>query len=467
MTNPQAQSLRDGRYVVIGLLGEGAQGSTLEAVDKLAGRPVAIKRFQVRGAKSWKDVELAEREARVLSSLSHSALPAYVEHFEQDGCLYLVMEKIEGEKLSDIRQRGIPLSQADVVRFLSEVGEALDYLHSRAPPVIHRDIKPGNVIRRPDGSFALVDFGSVRDSLKPEGGSTVVGTFGYMAPEQFQSRAMPTSDVYAAGATALAMLTAREPEELPHRGLGIDVSAALAGQADPALVRALAAMVAIDPEQRASSIAPLLAAVDHPPAGRSEAASDRRSAGYGGWPHGARPAPTVGSIPPWQQPGARRHGRRAGRRGRHWAHRQARNGLPARDALSHPVVVFAVLLGLTVAQLAVFFGLRVIVPVLLTLLSIVLGSGLRRAARAADRAGQRAGDGLRQAYRLVREHSDRAAATHRAQQTRARAYRVDPDGGTAGPRPRVRVPRQPPAEQPLDGEPPSEPEANQTRARRR
>src|SRR5215471_2105393 len=89
--------LRGGRYAVLGTLGVGAQAETLDAIDKREGRAVAIKRFQVRGAKSWKDVELAEREATVLAALSHSKLPRHIDHFEEDGGLYLVMEKIEGE----------------------------------------------------------------------------------------------------------------------------------------------------------------------------------------------------------------------------------------------------------------------------------------------------------------------------------------------------------------------------------
>ena len=85
------RTLRGGRYAIVGELGAGSQAETFDAVDKQAGRPVAIKRFQVRGAKSWKDVELAEREARVLATLSHPSLPVYIEHFEEDGALYLVM----------------------------------------------------------------------------------------------------------------------------------------------------------------------------------------------------------------------------------------------------------------------------------------------------------------------------------------------------------------------------------------
>src|SRR5689334_24248694 len=106
MTDAAPRSLGDDRYAIVRMLGEGGQGSTFEAVDKLHGKPVAIKRFRVRGAKSWKEVELAEREAKVLSSLSHPNLPRYVEHFEEGGELFLVTDKIEGESLAELRRRG-------------------------------------------------------------------------------------------------------------------------------------------------------------------------------------------------------------------------------------------------------------------------------------------------------------------------------------------------------------------------
>lgn len=254
--------LRDGRYTVVGTLGDGAQATTLEAEDASAGgRPVAIKRFNVRGAETWKDVELAEREARVLARLDHPGLPRYVEHFEEGGNLYLVMQKIEGESLAArLKERG-PMSEAETRAMLHELAAALEYLHERDVPIVHRDIKPTNVIRQRDGSFVLIDFGAVRDKLRPEGGSTVVGTFGYMAPEQFQGRALPASDVYAAGVTALAALTGKQPEDLPHRGLRIDVPAALR-DVRPAVsdgfVRAIEAMVEPDPDARPSRITPLL-----------------------------------------------------------------------------------------------------------------------------------------------------------------------------------------------------------------
>ena len=247
--------LGNGRYVVRGILGEGAQGTTFDAFDEQEGRPVAIKRFDVRGAQSWKDVELAEREARVLATIDHPLVPRYFAHFEENDSLYLVMEKIEGQTLEEMRRRGGPLPEDEVRRFLTCADRALSYLHGRSSPIVHRDVKPRNVVRRDDGSYVFVDFGTVSELLVRRGASTVVGTIGYMAPEQLQGRAMPASDVYAVGATAIAALTGADPETLPHRGLKIDVRRALAGRASEAMIATLERMVEPDPDRRASSVA--------------------------------------------------------------------------------------------------------------------------------------------------------------------------------------------------------------------
>jgi hypothetical protein len=260
------------------VLGRGAQAETLWAEDTATQTQVAIKRFQVRGARSWKDVELAEREATVLSRLNHPGLPKYISHFEEDGALYLVMEKIEGVTLAELRERRA-LDQATVARFLHDLAGTLSYLHGLSPPIVHRDIKPQNVILRPDGGFSLVDFGSVREKLRPEGGSTVVGTFGYMAPEQFQGRAGPATDVYGAGVTAIACLSGCEPEHLPHRGLAIDVPSALGAHVDRAWVELLTHLVEPDPDKRPRALGPALSATlgrrrhaaAMPTSGRSEA----------------------------------------------------------------------------------------------------------------------------------------------------------------------------------------------------
>jgi hypothetical protein len=268
---PLGRTLRDGRYTLLRVLGQGSQGRTWEATDHRTGQTVAVKEFDVHGARAWKDVELAEREARVLAKLAHPLLPAYVEHFEEGEALYLVMEKVEGTPLSVLQKSG-GLSEREVRRLLADADLALSYLHAWSPPVIHRDLKPGNILRRPDASFAFVDFGAVRDRLQPEGGSTTVGTFGFMAPEQFQGRAGPASDVYSVAATAVAMLTGLDPDKLPHRGLAVDVEKALGGRASRELVAALSRMLELDPDARPTRIAPLLDAPPRP------AATPRRGA---------------------------------------------------------------------------------------------------------------------------------------------------------------------------------------------
>ena len=435
---PLQSTLRAGRYVVMGVLGAGSQAETLDGVDKQLGKAVAIKRFQVRGAKSWKDVELAEREARVLATLSHPNLPVYVEHFEEDGALYLVMEKIDGETLAALRKRKAPFSQADVTQFLRDADSVLGYLHSRAPAIIHRDIKPGNVIRRADGSFAFVDFGSVRDQLKPEGGSTVVGTFGYMAPEQFQGRSLPGSDVYAVGATALALVTGREPEELPHRGLAIDVPAALGRGAEPWLVRALSAMLEPDPDKRASR-------VPAPGSGRRASASAPRENPDGPaksdefkakpFDFSVKPSDFRGMHDDGRELRRRikeesrrlrkdlkaqvreetrrvRHEMRSFHRSRHndwheqwhepWSAR--RHGLARRPGLGPiaPLVIVVVALALTAARVGTFALFRIFLPTLLTFLSLFFGRPLGRAAHRVQEVGLQGDLGLQHALGAVR-----------------------------------------------------------------
>jgi hypothetical protein len=281
------------------------------------------------------------------------------------------MEKIEGESLATIRKRGGSLAEEDVVRLLRDAGEVLAYLQGRAPPVIHRDLKPGNVIRRPDGSFAFVDFGAVRDKLRPEGGSTVVGTFGYMAPEQFQGRALAQSDVYAIGATAMTMLTGREPEDLPHRGLAIDVRGALRGRASAWMIDVLERMLDPNPDTRAPSIAPLLER-----RGRRDAerARDRD-----------RP-----STPGDRGRRAQRRARKAARR----AERAARRSPHGGHGVPWPFFVL-VQLALTAGIVVTAIATQVLVPLVLRVLSIVFGRPFRDAADAVRDAGEAGVDALR------------------------------------------------------------------------
>jgi hypothetical protein len=401
------EDLRDRRYRGLRVLGHGAQATTFEATDVKDGRLVAIKRFVVRGAKSWKEVELAEREASVLAGLSHPLIPGYVEHFEERGALYLVTTKIEGESLAAIRARGGTLDEAEVARMLRDLGDALGYLHGRSPPIVHRDVKPGNIIRTPSGRYVLVDFGAVQARLRPGGGSTVVGTFGFMAPEQFQGRARPTSDVYGAGATALAMLTGVEPEDLPHRGLGIDVRAALGRRVPSELVQAIEQMVQPDPDRRADRVPRILG--DEPPRadtkkkGERDESSEREKKGERGRGRGASfherleqsREQILGDLDDkWRK----RERREKRKQAEHEERAQRRAVKRARKREQHRqralvvggITRMAVLVGLLVATIAVQLACRAIVPAVLVALSVLFGENLRRAARVVSAAGERA-----------------------------------------------------------------------------
>jgi serine/threonine protein kinase len=179
---------------------------------------VVIKELSVSSLEDWKNEDLFKREVAVLKSLNHEQIPKLIDDFElSDGrgdVYYLVMEYIEGISLAgEISEKRY--SEEESLELIEELLDVLDYLHSFSPPIVHRDIKPSNIIRRKsDNKLVLIDFGAVTDVLKPEGGSTVVGTYGYMAPEQFMGKASVQSDYYSLGAIIIKLLTKQALHEI-------------------------------------------------------------------------------------------------------------------------------------------------------------------------------------------------------------------------------------------------------------
>ncbi|MCA9663111.1 MAG: serine/threonine protein kinase, partial [Myxococcales bacterium] len=173
-----AQGLQ--RYQVMDALGRGAQGQTFRGIDRETNHEVAIKVLTLAGLDNWKAFDLFEREADVLAALDHPGIPRYIDRFasEDTGEFFLVRELVDGESLRRHVSERRPMSEAALVDILDQALAILSYLHSRHPPVIHRDIKPGNLILRADGRLVLIDFGGVRVSLEPDGGSTMIGTYG-------------------------------------------------------------------------------------------------------------------------------------------------------------------------------------------------------------------------------------------------------------------------------------------------
>ncbi|MEW5850728.1 MAG: serine/threonine-protein kinase [Myxococcota bacterium] len=222
-TSPEAEfngPLVGGRYRMGRRLGSGGQGSAHLALDEKTGKRVAVKAFELAKVKDWKELDLFRRECRVLKDVRHTGIPEYLDELESEDhkVHYLVMEYVPGQSLKE-RVRDGALTEAELWRLLWQMVNILDYLHGRQPPVVHRDIKPANLIQRPDGDVALVDFGVVQTGRPATGGNTFVGTYGFMAPEQFHGEASTATDIYALGATLICLGTGCEPEDLPHEGL--------------------------------------------------------------------------------------------------------------------------------------------------------------------------------------------------------------------------------------------------------
>lgn len=246
------------RYVVEGLIGKGGQGTTWRALDEKTGAIVALKAFDLAKAAEWKKVELFEREVETLRALAHARIPRFLDVVDKGQARALVMSFVPGDDLETIVSRRGPFTPEEVRAVVEQMLDVLVTLHARA--VVHRDVKPRNIIRRPDGTeHTLVDFGGVTRA-KDTAGSTIVGTFGFMAPEQLYGAQSAATDLYALGATAVALATGKQPEELPRRGLGIDVDAAVPSL-PPQLRTVLASMLEPDPQRRAQDAAAVLAAL--------------------------------------------------------------------------------------------------------------------------------------------------------------------------------------------------------------
>lgn len=215
-----ARAALEGRYRLLSILGQGGQATTYRAQRIADGEIFAVKEVMVRRLDSAKAFTLFEREAAVLRTLRHHGIPRYVEDFTagegRSVGLYLVQEFVAGRTLAQLLESH-RFTETEVRSILIEMLDILQYLHRFSPPVIHRDVKPSNIIRRDgDDRLALIDFGAVRDVMRDRegGGSTVAGTFGFMAPEQFTGQALPASDIYGLGATAVALLSRQDPARL-------------------------------------------------------------------------------------------------------------------------------------------------------------------------------------------------------------------------------------------------------------
>jgi tetratricopeptide (TPR) repeat protein len=252
-------TLLDGRYRVIRHLGSGGMASVLLCQDERLDRRVAVKRLH---ADSPADVERRfVREAKLGASLNHPNLVSVFDTAVDDEGVLIVMEYVPGEPLSNALRHG-PLGPRRVARMASELGAALDHAHGQG--VVHRDVKPGNVLLRDDGVIKLVDLGiaTAADGTRITRSGTVLGTAAYMAPEQLEGREPgPAVDVYALAAVCFETLAGRRPRE-GKTPMQIVHSIATSPPPDlrdhwpaasPAVAEVLKRAMARDPEERPKS----------------------------------------------------------------------------------------------------------------------------------------------------------------------------------------------------------------------
>jgi serine/threonine protein kinase len=245
---------------MIRLLGQSDTGYTYRAVASDDSQ-VVVKELCFASAPSEQDVEAFEREARLLQRLRHPRIPRYRDSFrEGEGPglrLYLAYDFVMGTSLLDeLKTRRY--TEEDAFTLAQRILEILRYLHELSPQVIHRDIKPQNLIRRPNGSVVLVDFGAARELAHGTTASaTVVGTFGYMPLEQLGGIVDETSDLYALGATLVHLLALKPPWELLVPGRGIVLEGAV--PVSPAFRKFLERLLAPRGERFPSAAAALAA----------------------------------------------------------------------------------------------------------------------------------------------------------------------------------------------------------------
>jgi len=214
--------LCQGRYKLLRRLGAGGQGSAYLASSTVDDSKIVLKEYILPiyvDMKARKQaLERFENEAKMLTSLNHPAIVKLNDYFVDDHRAYLVLEYIDGDNLQRHVEKNGPLSSEQACRFANQMIDILSYLHGQAPPVVHRDFTPDNLIVSSDGTIKLIDFMVAQQADASQPASTTVGTVvgkhAYMAPEQFRGQNRTGSDIYAFGCTLYYLLTGVEPEPI-------------------------------------------------------------------------------------------------------------------------------------------------------------------------------------------------------------------------------------------------------------
>lgn len=257
-------SVVDGKYKILSEVGHGGMSVVYMAINEKANKTWAVKEVRKNGVLDFEAVRQGlVAETDILKKLKHPNLPSIVDVIEDDETFLIVMDYIEGRSLSETLAEYGAQSQEYVIEWAKQLCDVLGYLHSRQPPIIYRDMKPANIMLKPDGNLTLIDFGTAREfKEKNHADTTCLGTVGYAAPEQFggMGQTDARTDIYNLGATLYHLVTGLNPSEPPYEIRPIrSVNPGLS----EGLERIILKCTQRNPEDRYQSAAELMYALDH------------------------------------------------------------------------------------------------------------------------------------------------------------------------------------------------------------
>lgn len=213
-------SVIDGKYKILNVIGKGGMSVVYLAMNEKANKQWAIKEVRKDGIQNFEVVKQGLIiETDMLKKLKHPNLPSIIDVIESEGTLLIVMDYIEGKPLSDYLINQQAIQQEDVIEWAKQLCDVLGYLHTRQPSIIYRDMKPSNIMLKPDGSVTLIDFGTAREFKENNiEDTTCLGTQGYAAPEQFggQGQTDARTDIYCLGTTLYHLVSGHNPSEPPY-----------------------------------------------------------------------------------------------------------------------------------------------------------------------------------------------------------------------------------------------------------
>lgn len=258
-------SVIDGKYEILKQIGKGGMSVVYLAMDKKLNKQWAVKEIRKRG--KVKDDEIAVNgllaEANLMKRLDHPALPRIVDIIDSGQTIYVVMDYIEGESLDKILEEYGAQPEEIVIEWAKQICDAFSYLHSQNPPIIYRDMKPGNIMLKPEGNLKVIDFGIAREYKEQNLSDTVVlGTKGYASPEHYGARQTDArSDIFTLGMTLHHLLTGIDPRPADYRYVSVR-------QWNPELSDGIEAIIdkctALDPKDRYQNCEELMYDLEHP-----------------------------------------------------------------------------------------------------------------------------------------------------------------------------------------------------------